>query len=147
MAKEFSNKVSDIITEVIDSKFMKSDDFSNPIARYTESTINHHMQLQHIISDSYQMNIVNLINNLYEFFLSFFCSKFRSTKSHFSNVVSEKMNSFIGNGPSNKPNIWNLSILADSEVYKRKYELMFDASRAMRHDFMEKYHQPFVSIG
>lgn len=59
--------------------------------------------------------------------------------------MSERMNVFIGNGPSDKPNIWNLSILAEPELYKRKFDQIFDSSRTMRHNFMEKYHQPFVS--
>lgn len=63
MASEFSNKVLEIISEDIDL-VMKLDDFSNPIVTYNESTTHHDMQLQHIISDSYQMKIVDLIHDL-----------------------------------------------------------------------------------
>lgn len=56
------------------------------------------------------------------------------------------MNKIIGDGPLNIPNIRNLSIVADTEFFQRKYELMFESSRTMRHNFMEKYHQPSVSL-
>lgn len=56
------------------------------------------------------------------------------------------MNMIIGNGPLDKLEIRNLSTVADLEIYKRKFELMFESSRTMRHNFMEKYHHPFVSI-
>lgn len=146
MANEFSNRLADLMAEDIGSNITKSGDVSNPMAKYNESTIQNEMQLRHIVSDSYQMKIFNLINDLYELSASLKVKNLTKNEFDFSNVHAEKMTSVIGNGPSNKPNISNLAILADSVVYKRKYELLFDSSRAMRHNFMEKYHQPFVSI-
>lgn len=63
MAKEFSQKLSDILTEDIDLSF-ESDDLPNAITVYNESNANHREKLQYIISGSYQMNVVNMINNL-----------------------------------------------------------------------------------
>lgn len=55
------------------------------------------------------------------------------------------MNSFIGNGPSDKPNIWNLSIVADMVLQRKRFDQQEDLFRKIRRDFQNKYRMPFVS--
>lgn len=57
----FSNKVADIIRGDLDANLMNS---ANSDVDCNESTIHRDMKLQHIISDSYQMKVIDLINNL-----------------------------------------------------------------------------------
>lgn len=63
MANEFLSKVSEIIGENIVSKDVNSDDPYSIVDIFNESTIHHDTQLQHAVSDSYQLKVVNLIEN------------------------------------------------------------------------------------
>lgn len=47
-----------------DDGAMRSDELANPIAKYTEWTNQQQMQLKHSITDSYQLNVVNLVKDL-----------------------------------------------------------------------------------
>ncbi|XP_037046553.1 uncharacterized protein LOC119081612 isoform X2 [Bradysia coprophila] len=125
VGEEFSEQVAEMIADDIVADSTISEEPANPFAKYAERVNHFAVQLEDIISDSYQIKIADSIKDF--------------------NGISAHLNAFIGNGPSHKPNIWNLPVLAESEIYKRKFDLMFDLSRMMRHNFMEKYHQPFMN--
>ncbi|KAJ6644535.1 Augmin complex subunit dgt3 [Pseudolycoriella hygida] len=120
--QNFLRKAADIVNNDAELEEINSD---NMIAKYKQTTIDSTVQLLHSVSDSYQANTFRLIDKF--------------------NEVSEQKRALIGDGPTSKPNIANLSVVADMEVYNRKFNLLFESSRTMRHDFMEKYHTPFVN--
>lgn len=67
VANEFLNKVSEILGEDIVSKEMNAGDPYSIVDIFNESTIHHDTLLKHVISDSYQMKVVNLIENWWDF--------------------------------------------------------------------------------